>query len=344
MIKKILVSFAIAIVVTALIAGLVYGYIVYWPLESKGDKAAFKVKWGTSFQTATDSLYSQGFIRSKKEFKIAAELLKKTKKLKAGIFELTKGSSNSKILKDLIEGKQIFLSVTIPEGITSTKIASILQRKLELDSTRIISLVKDSTFISSMGVDAKSLEGYLYPETYNFTYGLTEKQIVGSFVRQFKSLYTDSLKLKSEKLGFTTNDVLALASIIEGEAMIDSEMVFISSVYHNRLKKGMRLQADPTIQYIIPDGPRRLLTRDLEIDSPYNTYKYTGLPPGPISNPGILAIKAAVNPADTDFIFFVADGKGGHIFAKTLKQHLRAKAKFDEIRREVAREKRKNSR
>jgi len=144
-------------------------------------------------------------------------------------------------------------------------------------------------------------------------------------------------------LGLSTNDVLALASIIEGEAMIDSEMVFISSVYHNRLKKGMRLQADPTIQYIIPDGPRRLLNRDLEIDSPYNTYKYAGLPPGPISNPGILAIRAAVSPAKTDNIFFVADGKGGHIFTKTLRQHLRAKAKFDEIRREVAREKRKNS-
>ena len=103
------------------------------------------------------------------------------------------------------------------------------------------------------------------------------------------------------------------------------------------------MQADPTTQYIIPDGPRRLLNRDLEIDSPYNTYKYAGLPPGPINNPGIRAIKAALYPADTDYLFFVADGKGGHIFTKSLRQHLRAKAKFDEIRREVAREKRKNS-
>ena len=138
---------------------------------------------------------------------------------------------------------------------------------------------------------------------------------------------------------FTLNDIITLGSIIEGEAMIDSEMPIISSVYHNRLRTGMLLQADPTIQYIIPDGPRRLLNKDLEIDSPYNTYRYAGLPPGPISNPSKKAVIAALRPADTKYFYFVANGDGSHTFSPNLRQHLRAKQKFDRLRRELYRKK-----
>jgi UPF0755 protein len=134
------------------------------------------------------------------------------------------------------------------------------------------------------------------------------------------------------------NEVLTLASIIEGEAMVDTEMPIISSVYHNRLRRGMPLQADPTIQYIIPDGPRRLLYRDLKIDSPYNTYLYAGLPPGPINNPGVHAIRAALLPAESKYIYFVANGDGTHSFSENYSQHLRAKKRFDAYREQVAKE------
>jgi UPF0755 protein len=321
----------------------VVGYIVFWPLQSKGEIVEIKIKWGDSFHTTTDKLFYFGVIKSKPQFKLTAQLFKKTTKLKAGIFNVQQNSSNYKVLKDLIEVKQSFLVVTIPEGLPSRKIAAILQQKLEIDSLKIIALLNDSLYISQLGFETKSLEGYLYPNTYNFTYGLSEKQIVNTLFGQFKLEYSDSLAERARDINWSTSQVLTLASIIEGEAMIDSEMVYISSVYHNRLKKGMKLQADPTIQFIIPDGPRRLLNRDLEIDSPYNTYKYAGLPPGPIGNPGIKAIKAALYPAETPNLFFVADGRGGHIFTKTLNQHLRAKRKFDEIRRQVAREKRRNN-
>jgi len=122
--------------------------------------------------------------------------------------------------------------------------------------------------------------------------------------------------------------------------MVDSERAVISAVYHNRLKKGILLQADPTIQYIIPDGPRRLLKRDLAIDSPYNTYRYAGLPPGPVNNPGLQSILAAIYPADVDYIYFVAKGDGSHIFSRTWNEHLRAKANFDQYRRMINRQKR----
>jgi UPF0755 protein len=154
----------------------------------------------------------------------------------------------------------------------------------------------------------------------------------------------DSLKTRAEEIGWTLNQALTLASIIEGEAMVDTEMPLISSVYHNRLDIGMPLQADPTIQYIIPDGPRRLLYRDLEIDSPYNTYKYKGLPPGPINNPGIRAIKAALYPADTDYLYFVANGDGTHSFSENYSQHRRAKRRFDEYRKKVEEDKRQKER
>ncbi|MDZ7265633.1 MAG: endolytic transglycosylase MltG, partial [candidate division KSB1 bacterium] len=129
--------------------------------------------------------------------------------------------------------------------------------------------------------------------------------------------------------------ILTLASIIEGEAMVDSERVLVSAVYHNRLQRGMLLQADPTIQYIIPDGPRRLLNRDLRIDSPYNTYLHAGLPPGPVNNPGLRSIYAALNPAPVDYLYLVARGDGTHIFSRNLREHQIAKQKFDMYRKMV---------
>ena len=339
--KKFVYIFIGSILGLALLAGTLVAYVLFWPPSAGGEKAAFKVKWGTSFQEATDSLVAQGIVHNRRAFELAARLLGWTHRLKAGVFELTPGSSNYRILKDLTQGPQSYIRITIPEGSRTRYIASLLQRELEVDSVRIMALVHDSTFIAKLGLDAPSLDGYLFPETYQFTYGLNEEQILTALVQQFKKNVPDSLYRRAEELGFTMNEILTLASIIEGEAMIDSEMVYISSVYHNRLKKGIRLQADPTIQYIIPDGPRRLLNRDLKIDSPYNTYLYPGLPPGPINNPGRKAILAALYPAKTNYLYFVADGRGGHVFSATLGQHLKAKKNFDVIRRRVAREKRR---
>ena len=154
---------------------------------------------------------------------------------------------------------------------------------------------------------------------------------------RFFEVFDDSLRARMEALSFDMHKVVTLASIIEGEAVLASERATISAVYHNRLERRMYLQADPTIQYIIDDGPRRLLNRDLEIDSPYNTYMYPGLPPGPVNNPGLACVRAALYPDTTDVLYMVANGDGAHVFSRTMREHLEAKAKFDRIRRRIRR-------
>ncbi len=315
-------------------------YIFFWPFWPAKTTVDFKIRWGAPISTVASDLRRQGIIRNEQEFIFVVRLLGKLKNIRAGMFELPGNSSNYKTMDRLINGPQSFIKMTIPEGVDSRWIAAVVAEKMDLDSLKLIRLVNDSAFVSKHDIDAPSLEGYLYPETYYFTYGLTEGDILAEFVRQFNKVVTADIYQSAEKRGFTMHQILTLASIIEGEAVFTHEMPIISSVYHNRLKNGMRLQADPTIQYIVPGKPRRLLNRDLKIDSPYNTYLYAGLPPGPINNPGIDAIRAAIEPKQTRYLYFVATGDGGHRFSKTWKEHLRAKAEFDQVRKKVARQKR----
>ena len=176
------------------------------------------------------------------------------------------------------------------------------------------------------------------PDTYVFAEGISEEQVMRFLIEQTLNIFkSDSVQKRMKELGLTRHQVLTLASIVEGEAMIDEERPLIASVYLNRLKIGMKLQADPTIQFLLPDGPRRLTYKDLQIDSPYNTYKYKGLPPGPINSPGYAAIEAALNPDKTNYLYFVADVDGRHIFSRTLREHNREKTRIKKTRRENSR-------
>jgi UPF0755 protein len=226
------------------------------------------------------------------------------------------------------------LVVTIPEGIWLPDLAGLLSRKMGLDSTKIMELSYDSKFIKSMGIEAKSLEGYLLPETYFFDKMMDEKSVLQFLVRQNEKIF-DSLNLaKMKKLNMTRHEILTLASIIDGESNKFDEFAKISSVYHNRLKRGMMLQADPTIQYLLrAERPKRILFKHLEIKSPYNTYKNYGLPPSPINNPGKQAILAAINPLNTNYYYFVADTDGRHKFATTLSEHNRNVAIYRQMQR-----------
>jgi UPF0755 protein len=343
--KKILYIVFSSLLGLVLIAGLVVGYILYFPFTPKSDAedVDILVRWGSSFGQIAHELQDKGVVRSVDQLKLTAKIYKKEQSLRVGKFTLKKGMSNYAALFALIEGPQSYIKFTLPDGYGAARFARIIEHHLEIDSAEIVSLVTDSSFIAGLGLETESLEGYLYPETYSFTYGLTAKNIVTALVNQFNKMVTDSLKNRMTEMGWTLNEVLTLASIVEGEAMVDTEMPIISSVYQNRLRVGMRLQADPTIQYIIPDGPRRLLYRDLEIDSPYNTYLYAGLPPGPINNPGINAIKAVLYPAETKYIYFVANGDGTHSFSENYNQHLRAKKRFDQYRKKVEDERKREA-
>lgn len=342
-VKKIILIISLVIAILAFAAAGLFCYVLYYPFSPAKDAedVDIYVRWGASFGQVANDLAEKGVVRSIEQFKFTARLYDKTQKLRVGKFSLKRGMSNYAALNVLLTGPQSYISVTLPNGYDSRRFAHIIERRLEIDSAKIVALVADSVFVHELGINASSLEGFLYPETYSFTFGSGAKQVLRILVHQFKKTAPDSIFRSAATHNWSVVNVLTLASIIEGEAMVDSEMPMISSVYHNRLHTGMPLQADPTIQYIIPDGPRRLLRRDLKIDSPYNTYLYKGLPPGPINNPGINAIRAALHPAETNYLYFVANGDGTHSFSRTFNEHLQAKRKFDKIRRQVDLEKKK---
>jgi len=320
-------------------------YFLFWAPAVPKDSAPrdFVIHRGMSLPQIADSLQSQGLISSRDRFIFADKILQWGKTLKAGKYTLAPGASTLDLYKLFRSGKSAQFRVTLPEGKTIEDYAAILQRTMEIDSAAFVRLAYDSAFAKQLNVPAENLEGYLYPNTYSFAWGVSAPEIIRTIVQEFHQQVNDSLRLRAAALGMSLHEVVTLASIIEGEAVVDSERTIISAVYHNRLRQGILLQADPTIQYIVPGPPRRLLNRHLEIDSPYNTYRYPGLPPGPVNNPGIASIRAALYPANADYIYFVARGDGSHTFSRTLQEHLRAKKEFDKIRARVQREKRQKS-
>ncbi len=296
-----------------------------------------EIKRGLSLHGIGGLLRKNGIIDSRSKFIWAAKLSGMEKGLKAGKYEIPAKSSYNNILHILYSGEGIQEKVTFPEGILTKDIASILEKRIGINREKFLNLIDNKEFIKTFGLDVPSLNGFLLPETYTFYWGMSEEEVIYAYLKEFKKILADSVMTKIEESKYSLLEYVVLASIIEGEALYDTERALISGVYHNRLKKRIRLQADPTIQHIIEDGPRRLLRDDLKIDSPYNTYLYAGLPPGPISNPGRSSILAAVFPSTENYLYFVARGDGYHTFSKNNREHIKAKRKFDKIRRELKR-------
>lgn len=326
-IKKILTTREIYIISTFF--GFVLGIMLftfYTPNYYKNSTPInFEVKEGDTFTIVVDSLYSKGIINSKANLKIAAFIYGADKKIKAGRYKIDNGLTYLDLLELLIEGspgKQKL--ITIPEGIWQHKLAGLLKRELGIDSTRFMELSYDKNFLKKLDIDNFTVEGYLLPETYYFYTNSSEEEIISKLVREMNKVFTDEVKERMNQLGMNKKEVLTLASIIDGEANIVSEFRTISGVYHNRLNKGWMLQADPTVQYLIRNRKRynRILFKDLEIQSPYNTYKNKGLPPSPINNPGKDAVLAALYPENHNYFYFVADGTGGHKFSNSYSGHL----------------------
>ncbi len=300
-------------------------------------KLLITIPRGASLYEISHILEESGVVENARLFVLAAKFLKAEKNLKAGQYLLPAHASNHQILKTLQNAVPQNVRLTIPEGKDIRFIARAIQLKLPIDTAQFVRTIADTSLCRLLGIDAGSLYGYLMPNTYFLDPGMHERDIVKVMVREFKKFFSDDLRKRAAELRMTPHQVLTLASIIEGETADNDERYYVSAVYHNRLKKNMPLQADPTVQFIIPDGPRRLYNKDLEIDSPYNTYKYKGLPPGPVNNPGKASILAALYPAKVEFLYMVADGSGKHIFSKTLPEHLKAKEQLDRLRKSVKR-------
>jgi UPF0755 protein len=307
------------------VGGYFFYEVFYGPNDfAGGTEKTFYVSRGQTFASVVDSLETGGIIRNRELFVFVAKMFGGTTRIQVGKYIFGTGISNVDLFLALREGKHAALiPVTIPEGLRPRAQARILAHTLGIDSARFVQLAYDESFTHSLGINAHSLEGYLLPETYSFYWQVDEAEVIKRMVDQFHHFYNDSLQAKANALAWTTNQVLTLASIVEGEAVLASERVVISGVYHNRLRKGMRLEADPTIQYMIEDGPRRVLYSDLRMDNPYNTYRIKGLPPGPVNNPGKASILAALFPSNHNYLFFVANGEGEHWFSTNYTDHLR---------------------
>jgi UPF0755 protein len=293
--------------------------------RSSFDEITITVQKGEGLRKIAEKLDNAELIFNVNLFVIAGKITGYENGIIPGEYKFSTGYTNIDILKILTDVNfSRGINVTIPEGLTIKQIARIFSRQLNVDSATFVMIANNDSLIKSAGIDAKNLEGYLFPDTYQFSYKKAnlEKEIVLTMLNQFRRKVDKNILDNINKNKLNLRDVIIMASIIEGETRYIPEMKVIAGVYYNRLRKKMRLEADPTVQYALPDGPKkRLVYSDLKINSPYNTYLNSGLPPGPINNPGMNAILAAINPDNHTYLYFVAKGDGSHKFASTYEEH-----------------------
>ncbi len=312
---------------------LFYSIVLSWEIDCKHPESPITIPRGASATAVAQLLKQESCLENTGIFKLALSMTMKNRSIRSGRYNLKGISSIGQLVRVISSQSTDRVKITLVEGWTVEQYAAKLKEKLQIDSFEFMRLNQDYDFIHSLNIDATSLEGFLFPDTYILLKTYTEKEIIEILVNQFTHNKRNLLKEHKPVQPLNMWEITTLASIIQGEAIHDDEMPIISSVYHNRLDKNMLLQADPTIQYIIPGKPRRLYNKDLGVDSPYNTYKYKGLPPGPINNPGLKALKAAIMPAETDYLYFVSNGEGRHIFSYSNEEHNEAKLELKRKRR-----------
>ncbi|RDY24824.1 endolytic transglycosylase MltG [Romboutsia maritimum] len=315
-----------------LVALMVFFFITQIGPYNKNNKKdiVVDIPSGSTVSKISDILYKNKLVKNKILFKLQIKVSNKAENIKAGKYLLNQTYSNDDIINLLSSGKTYNdgIKVTFPEGSTSNEIISILVNKNLGDKDKFKELIKNpSEFYEKYEFlkedDIKSLEGFLYPNTYYFDEDDKEKEILSEMLGQFKKVYSDKFVKKQKELKLTIQQIVNLASIIEKEAVLDKDRPIIASVFYNRLETGMPLQSDATIQYAFEERKKIVMYSDLEIESPYNSYKNKGLPPTPIANPGVKSIQAALYPEDTEYLYFVAKIDGGNNYSKDYQQHLK---------------------
>jgi UPF0755 protein len=306
-----------------MIAGLILlgaGLFMISPADKNGPDQVIVIKEGLTLKEVAVELEQRGIIRSQILFRLWTRTMGYSRKIRAGEYLLSPRMPPMKVLEKLTKGIIITHQVTFPEGLTVAEVAELLAKKGLLPKERFLALTEDPSLIQRFGISGRSLEGYLYPDTYQFDRGLTPLTVIETMLHRFWQM-VDPLEKRAAEVGMQMGDVVILASIVEKETGRPDERPMIASVFLNRLKRGMRLDSDPTVIYGIKNFNGNLTRQDLEQYTPYNTYQIKGLPPGPIANPGLEAIKAVLYPASTDFLYFVSKKDGFHQFSKTLSQH-----------------------
>ena len=303
------------------------------PIDSADTTPVFvEIAPGKSFRAIAQDIESKKLIRYWWSLEVLGRIRKQAAVISVGEYELSRSMNATEILEKLSKGDTFKRRITIKEGASIWGIGSIIEEAGLGTKADFEKVVTDPQVIGQLGIQAASLGGYLFPETYLFSKPITVLQIVRRLVEQGNRMWDSRLRSQAESIHLSRHEVLTLASIIEKETGMVTEQGIISSVFHNRLKQGMKLQTDPTVIYGIPNFNGNLTKADLEKPSPYNTYVNYGLPPGPIANPGKSAIEAALFPSTTQFLYFVADGTGGHFFSTTLAEHNQAVNRFQRNR------------
>jgi UPF0755 protein len=298
------------------------------PMDGSTPPRLLEIPPGTPFAQVSHVLHQNHLIHSKWFFTVLGRVRGVDRKIIPGEYELHAGMRPTEVLNKLIKGEVYLYALTIPEGYTVVQIADILDQKNLASKQDILRLNRDQEFIQSLNVQAPSLEGYLFPDTYHFSRYTPPESIIRIFVNRFHDVVTSSLKDRATSMGMTFQEVLTLASVVEKETGLASERPLVSGVFHNRLQMGIPLQSDPTVIYALESFDGNIRKSDLSVNSPYNTYKVRGLPPGPIANPGLAAIHAALYPTKTDFVYFVSRNDGSHHFSVTLAEHNNAVDRF----------------
>ena len=298
------------------------------PADTSSTKKIVIIQPGQGLNATIEQLFRKGIINNRLKFKLFAILKGHDKSIQAGEYLLSPSMPPAIILEFLVNGKVNLHKITVVEGYNLHQIADIVARAGFASRTDFYAAATDTLFVHEKGIDAKTFEGYLFPETYYFPKVITPEKIISAMVDRFRSVFTAKWERRAEDLGFSIHQIVTLASIIEKETGAPFERPLISSVFHNRLKKGMLLQADPTVIYGIKNFNGNLTRKHLTTWSPYNTYKIKGLPVGPIACPGASAIEAALYPDNTRFIFFVSKKDTTHKFTTNLKDHNKAIRKY----------------
>ena len=293
-----------------------------------------QVTEGMNFKAIAGTLQKEGIIRYRVYFEIIGRLQGFSRNVHVGYYGFHTHMSLWEVLENLRKGRIIEYELVVPEGYNLYQIGWTLSgTPLISEPHEFIDLVKNKQYVHSLGIEADTLEGYLFPDTYYLPKGIKLEDIPKKMVQRYKVVFSDSKRKRAEELGFTEQQIITLASIVEKEAKVDSERKLISAVYHNRLKQGMKLQADPTAVYGTKAWITTVTSEDLKRRSPYNTYLHKGLPPGPIANPGEGAILAALYPENVDYLFFVAQGDGSHFFSKDFGSHEKAIGRYKSNKR-----------
>ncbi|OQW60323.1 MAG: aminodeoxychorismate lyase [Nitrospira sp. ST-bin4] len=335
---RILLTLVLAVVV---LGGLAVYLTIRWieaPVLSESDHPPAKIvviPEGAAFSQVAQILEREQLIQSRSAFMWLGKRLEAERKIRPGEYELHAALPPAEILSKLMAGRVVLHSVTIPEGYTIGQIADVLAAHRITDRDEFVRLAHDKSFIRTLGISAESVEGYLYPDTYRFPRPTAGKDVMKTMVDQLAHVLTSEWQMRAKEMRLTTHEVLTLASVIEKETGAGDERPHIASVFHNRLKKRIPLQSDPTVIYGLPNFDGNLRKKDLSHPSPYNTYRWAGLPPGPIASPGAGSIRAALYPTSTSDLYFVSKNDGTHEFSATLVEHNKAVEKYQKRFRRV---------